>query len=773
MGEQNKTDTPRPGDFPEEERERVKELLRYNILDTPDEEEFDEITKVATYLCDVDCAQINFLNYDRQWSKSCHGWDVREIPRNQSICTYTIQQDKFLVVNDVSKDPRFKDYGYVKDKSVQFYAGVVLKTEGGYNIGTLCVFDKEPRELSDDQLEALQILGRDIEAKLELRLKREQLLEEHKKLKRSVTFLRNSTDLLFILDPDTLEIEEVNEEATELLGFSHNEIVGSRLTDLIPEEEFIEKLETWRANGAERRLSHESSFKTDRDKPLWLQITITEEQDRLFVTARNITHRKQTEQRLQEQVKFTEDIIHHLPGIFFLVDKEGKIKKWNNNLGRADNRTYEEVKNRHYRKFIAPEDHDTVEKALETVLKNGFAHTELGFLSREGEVTPLLLSGFRYRVGGETFVIGIGINISEEKKAREELEHKEQMLEEAQRIARMGSWRWDIAGDSLYWSDEVYELLGLDKESFEPSLKKFSEMLPPSEQKKVAAIVERIMRGEKWEEIELQLIKPDGSLMYVHERGEVHYDDEGNPIEVTGTMQDVTARRKAEEKIKDALEEKEVLLAEVHHRVKNNLAIINSLLQLEIFNSEDPKLKEVLSDSQMRIKSMALIHESLYSAGDFANISFEKYLSELSKTISKAMVNNEQQIEIQLDTEKVILDINQAIPCALIFNELLTNAINHAFPGGREGKIRIALQKTDGHILLGVEDNGVGMDDSINLEDPKSLGLTLVKSLAKQLDGTISMERKEGLAFHLKFRKKKTKGASANIFLDDQKSLLE
>lgn len=197
--------------FPKEERERVKELHRYGILDTPNEEEFDNITKVATYLCDSTSAHINFLDYDRHWSKSSHGWYVKEIPRDQSICNHTIQQDKYLIVNNLYEDPRFKNYSYVKEKTVQFYAGIVLESVRGYNIGTLCVLDKETRELSDKQLESLQILAEDVESKLELRLRREQLVKEHRSLQSTREQLRSLVHKL-----SKVEIDQRQQLATDL-----------------------------------------------------------------------------------------------------------------------------------------------------------------------------------------------------------------------------------------------------------------------------------------------------------------------------------------------------------------------------------------------------------------------------------------------------------------------------------------------------------------------------------------------------------------------------
>lgn len=329
------------------EEERVRELLRHNILDTPDEKEFDDLTKVAAYLCDVKYAHIHFLDHDRQWAKSCHGWEAREMPRDESICHYTLQRDKYMVINNLKDDSRFKNRDYVKDNTIQFYAGVILESNG-YNLGTLCVFDDKPNQLSDKQLESLQILGNEVEAQLELRLKREELIDEHKKIKKTAIFLQNSTDLRLILDPETLRIEETNEEVEDLLGYKPDNIQGIPLTDIIREKEFRSNLNTWAKNKPDKQFSSEIILEANDGTSYWFQLTITEEEDKYYVTGRNISRRKRSEQRFLKQAKLTENIIQHLPGIFFLIDKKGRIRKWNNNLIDVTNRTTEETKNRSY-----------------------------------------------------------------------------------------------------------------------------------------------------------------------------------------------------------------------------------------------------------------------------------------------------------------------------------------------------------------------------------------------------------------------------------------
>ncbi len=745
------------------EEKRVRELLRHNILDTPNEQEFDDLTKVAAYLCDVKYAHIHFLDHNRQWAKSCHGWNVREMPRDESICTHTIQRDKYMVVNNLKEDSRFKHRNYVTDDTIQFYAGIVLNSKG-FNLGTLCVFDDKPNQLSEKQLESLQILGNEVEARLELRLKREELIDEHQKLRKSAIFLQNSTDLRLILDPKTLRIEEANEEVEDLLGYKPDNILGTPLTDIIKQDEFRSNLNTWAEKKLKQQFSSEIILEAKDENSYWFQITITEEQDKYYVTGRNITRRKRSEKRFLKQAKLTENIIQHLPGIFFLIDKKGRIKKWNNNLIDVAERTTEETKNQLYKNFIAREDYDKAEKAFQKVFETGYARTELNFISKNGKATPILLVGFRYQVDEGTYATGIGIDISDEKQALEELERKEQKLKEAQRIGRIGSWTWHIPTNEVSWSEEVYELYGLDEKNFKASIENFQKMLPEDDQKKVKKIVDRIMAGKRWEEVDLKVHKPDGSIIYVHQRGEVHYDGNGNPVEVSGTVQDVTARRENEEKLKTALKEKNILLAEVHHRVKNNLAIINSLLQLEVFNTENEQLKAILTDSQMRIHSMALIHETLYSFGQFSDISLKNYLHEFTESLLNTFTNPSYNIDIELHAEEVSLNINQAIPCALLINEIATNSLKHAFPNFNSGIIEIQLEEKDSTIFLDISDNGVGFDNDYDFENPTTLGFTLINKLTAQLDGDLAIESRDGTSFHISFPKKEVGGSSASYF---------
>ncbi len=201
---------------------------------------------------------------------------------------------------------------------------------------------------------------------------------------------------------------------------------------------------------------------------------------------------------------------------------------------------------------------------------------------------------------------------------------------------------------------------------------------------------------------------------------------------------DVTARHVAEDLLRNSLREKEGLLKEIHHRVKNNLQVITSLLRLEAGRSAEPATKGVLQDMQGRIRSMALLHETLYRSADFARVDMADYLRQLATQLHRAQNTRPGAVRLQLDLTPVTLEAEQAIPCGLIVNELLTNSLKHAFPDGTTGEIRIALRTlADGRVRLEVGDSGAGLPADVDERKQRSLGLQLVSDLVRQVEGTL------------------------------------
>jgi PAS domain S-box-containing protein len=231
-----------------------------------------------------------------------------------------------------------------------------------------------------------------------------------------------------------------------------------------------------------------------------------------------------------------------------------------------------------------------------------------------------------------------------------------------------------------------------------------------------------------------------------------------NPIEteegtmVLSTIVDITARKQAEESIKSSLREKEVMLKEIHHRVKNNLQIISSLLDLQTGTINDPRVLQCFQESQHRIRSMALIHEKLYQSADLAEVDFADYVRSLIAYLLRAYRISEAAVSLKLDTAPVRLRIDTAIPCGLILNELVSNALKHAFPNGRRGTITVTVgAEGEGRASLRISDDGVGLSPGGDWWAGPSLGLRLVHTLTQQLRGTITVETVGGASFHLSF----------------------
>ncbi len=200
---------------------------------------------------------------------------------------------------------------------------------------------------------------------------------------------------------------------------------------------------------------------------------------------------------------------------------------------------------------------------------------------------------------------------------------------------------------------------------------------------------------------------------------------------------DISSQKKAQQKISESLREKEVLLAEIHHRVKNNLAVISGLLQMQMWESENKNAKSALQQSHLRVQSIALVHEKLYQSESLSYIQFDRYLQDLLQTIADIYISGKSDIDINSNLNELTLNVNQAIPCALLINELVINAFKYAFEDTDEGMINVEVQKDEQQVLVRVSDNGRGFAESDKLNDGPSLGLTLVDTLAEQLNGNL------------------------------------
>lgn len=255
----------------------------------------------------------------------------------------------------------------------------------------------------------------------------------------------------------------------------------------------------------------------------------------------------------------------------------------------------------------------------------------------------------------------------------------------------------------------------------------------------------------------------DGDLVTVHYSTNPIIDNDGHHIGYIAIQDNITKRVEMERKIRESLKEKSVMLAEIHHRVKNNLAIVSGLLELETHDSDDQQTIDFIRKSQTRIKSMAIVHEKLYQSNNLSNVNLRDYVEELSETIRINWIDNSSAIDFDLSIDDVEININQAIPLSLIIHELITNAIKHAFSVNQSGQIGVTIQLESDHIVLIISDNGDNVPTDFDLDYSQKLGLSLVQILTKQLNAELTYDISGGLTYRLTFEKKEIKGPSGNF----------
>jgi len=231
-------------------------------------------------------------------------------------------------------------------------------------------------------------------------------------------------------------------------------------------------------------------------------------------------------------------------------------------------------------------------------------------------------------------------------------------------------------------------------------------------------------------------------------------DTHGNVQGVMGVSRDITEQKQAQDKLTASLKEKEVLLKEVHHRVKNNMQVISSMLSLQSQHITDKASRAMFEESQNRVRSMALIHEKLYTSEDLAHIDIAEYIHSLTHQLITTYRTIASRVNMDITVTDIFLAITTAIPCGLIINELVTNALKHAFPHQQKGTITVSMTpSTNDSLILTVSDTGIGFPEEIDFRNTTTLGMQLVTSLVEQLDGTITLDRSEGTRIRIEFRK--------------------
>ena len=345
-----------------------------------------------------------------------------------------------------------------------------------------------------------------------------------------------------------------------------------------------------------------------------------------------------------------------------------------------------------------------------------------------------------------------GRDVTEAKRAEEALRLSEKRSRMAQAAAGAGLWEWDLATNESFWSQELWDLYGLKPYSREPSYESWIGTIHPDDRERTEEVVQRAARDGAELNGEWRVLLPDGAIRWLMSRGGAIRDAGGRIVRLIGIIMDVTARKKTEEQIRASLLEKETMLKEIHHRVKNNMQVISSLLKMQARYVRDPEDADFFKVSTERIKSMALVHDRLYRSGTLASISLPDYVRELAGELV-SIYGRGMRIATRVDTTPISVGIDEAIPVGLILNELISNSLKHAFPVDGTGVIRVSMEEKGREITLTVSDTGIGFPENLDFMNTSSLGMQLVVTLVEQLEGAIELVRGKGAEFKISFEK--------------------
>ncbi len=342
-------------------------------------------------------------------------------------------------------------------------------------------------------------------------------------------------------------------------------------------------------------------------------------------------------------------------------------------------------------------------------------------------------------------------NVLGRKRVEQALRVSEERYARAISAGKVGVWEWNIQTNEVYIDSNLKAMLGYKDEEIANQFSNWLRFVHSEDVGLVKAEINAYLEEliPKYE-IEHRMLHKNGDAYSFLTRGNVVRDRDGIPAFMAGSSTDITVRKQVENKLKSSLKEKEVLLKEIHHRVKNNLQIISSLLRLQSGYIKDKYALEIFKDSQNRVRVMALIHENLYKTNNLEKIEFSEYIRKLTNNLIRCY--NITNIKINSNIEKLNLKIDTAIPCGLIINELISNSIKHAFKNSEEGEIYVEfITLQTGKYSLSVSDNGVGVRENIDSLKKQSLGLELVWNLVEQLEGTIVYNSKLGTSFRITF----------------------
>jgi len=436
------------------------------------------------------------------------------------------------------------------------------------------------------------------------------------------------------------------------------------------------------------------------------------------------------------------------PDLMCIIDGRGVFRRVNPAFERTLGWSADELVDRYHKELLHPDDLEATRQVKRRIM-NGEHLPRIENRYRRKDGAYRWLAWTAAHLFEENLTFAVARDVTEDKRLAQKLAESEEKYRAVINEAADGILLTSPQGCILEVNSKAAELLGYSREE---CLKlNVGDIYPDKEiESRIDLLKELLETGAAFLK-DTFLLHKDGRKVPVEVSGSLITF--GGQKVALGIVRDITERKKTEAWIQDALQEKEVLLREIHHRVKNNLQVVSSLLNLQAYGLDDPRLSEAIQESQNRIMAMALIHETLYQSSSLACIHLGPYLRELIASLTQAYSTERRGLDVRVHVEDVVLDMDHAVPIGLVINELVSNALKHAFPRGGPGEVHASARLVrEGAVEIEVRDDGSGLPEGVETRKSGSLGLPLVMDLVRQqLKGEILIHRDPGTRFVIRF----------------------
>jgi PAS domain S-box-containing protein len=586
-----------------------------------------------------------------------------------------------------------------------------------------------------------------------------QDITERKRAERQLELTQASIDksdfAIFWVSP-TGQVTYGNQHGCESLGLTRQELIGQSVWDFDPDFKPEHWAESWQELKRAKVLRSETRHRRKDGTIFPVETTgayvVFEGEEHAFVFAHDITQR----QRAERELKLMLAAIDSSRTPFYAIDPHERIVYANEHAWLTLGLTREELVGRHVWD-IDPDYHpESQAEYWNRIRKVGEIRFETRHRRKDGTTLPVEVTANLFSYKDEEYSLVFAQDITERKRAERALRESEERLRQVAHVYDIGVFDHDHLTGALYWSPELRRCLGLSADE-RIELSQFIKAIHPQDSERVEAAVERALdpSGDGRLDVQHRIVTPDGSIRWLESRSQTFFEGEGSSrrrVRTVGAMVDITARVAAEETLRESLREKETLLREVHHRVKNNLQIIASLLHFQAKKIKNPEDLAAFFEGRDRLRSMILVHEKLYQSRGLARIDFGNYLKSLAGELTRSLGERSgKRVDVRVTADEIALPIESALPCGMIVCELLTNIFKYAFPGDRSGSAHLQLVAHDGRVRLTVTDDGVGLPADFDPEHSTSFGWQLIHNLAAQLGGTLSVASEEGTRVSISF----------------------